>query len=322
MASSSLNPGKTGTGGTVAGYFASGDDAHRAINELVEAGFGAREIGAAFHDGGLIQPSSVSNLDNIDQAADESRLLDETRTDSTAAGAASGTEAVTPMGLSTGGGTTISGAGAPGPIPGSEIPPELPRDVPSELGSDMSGSTFSPRQAPAAETSRSSTRESISTSRVQRQEEGWWDKLKHVFGGGEHETSSRREPASEKSSQNYGTGEGQLNLTSGRDYAYSGSAFESSFSGMGIPQDHARSLARDLRRGGAVVTVRAGSKNASAEAIMERNHGVIRYESQVAPTESAWDSDNQQTRVEVFGEVYRVYPGYVPEEDVRPRKAS
>jgi hypothetical protein len=322
MASSSLNPGSTGTGGTVAGYFANGDDAHRAINDLVEAGFSAREIGAAFHDGGLSRRSSGSGVENVDQAADESRLLTETRADSTVAGAASNTNAVTPMGLSTGGGTTISGAGAPGPIPGSDIPPDLPRDIPSELGSEAGNRTFSSRRAPVADTSRPSARESISTSRVERQEEGWWGKLKHVFGGGEHETSSSREPTSKKDSQSFGTGEGQLNLTSDRDYAYSGSAFESSFSGMGIPQDHARGLARDLRRGGAVVTVRAASKNAIAEAIMQRNHGTIRYESQVAPNESAWDSDHQQTRVEVFGEVHRVYPGYIPEEEVRARKAS
>lgn len=323
MASGSFNPGNTGTGGTVAGYFANGDDAHRAINELVEAGFSAREIGAAFHDGGLIQPSSVSNVESIEQAADKSRLLDETRTDSTAAGAASKTTAVTPMGLSTGGGTTFSGAGKPGPIPGSEIPADLPRDIPSELESEASTRTFASSRAPITETSRASTRENTAASRVEREkDEGWWDKLKHVFGGGEHDVSSRREPVLEKSSQNYGTGEGQLNLTTDRDYAYSNSAFESSFSGMGIPPDHARALARDLRRGGAVVTVRVGSKNATAEAIMEHNHGVIRYESQVAATEGAWENENQPTRVEVFGEVHRVYPGFVPEEEVRSRKAS
>lgn len=317
MASSSLNPGHTGAGGTVAGYFANGDDAHRTINELVEAGFSAREIGAAFHDGGLVQPSSIDSVAGIDRAANESRLRTESqRPNPNPAGAASDTEAVSPWGLSTGGGTPFSGAGAPGPIPGSDIPSDLPRDVPSELGSEASGSTSS------AGRPRPSPRESISTARIERNEEGRWGKLKHVFGASEHETSSQREPASEKSNQNFGTGEGQLNLTTNRDYAYSGSAFESSFSGMGIPPGHAKGLVRDLRRGGAVVTVRAGAKNATAEEIMERNHGVIRYESQAAPTESAWESDRQPTRVEVFGEVHRVYPGYVPEEEIRSRKAS
>jgi hypothetical protein len=68
-------------------------------------------------------------------------------------------------------------------------------------------------------------------------------------------------------------------LSSGYNYAYSGSAFESSFSGMGIPQEHSRRLSRDLRRGGAVVTVRAGSRNSTAEAVLQRNNGVVRYES-------------------------------------------
>ena len=71
------------------------------------------------------------------------------------------------------------------------------------------------------------------------------------------------------------------------EYAYSGSAFENSFSGMGIPPDHARRLSRELRRGGAVVTVNAGPRTREVEEIMERNHGVIRYESAPAGDEPA-----------------------------------
>lgn len=326
MSSSTWNTGGSASGGTVAGYFANGENAHRAINELVEEGFSAREIGAAFHDGALSRRPSPGSGETIEQAADLSRLKTETRTNPNPAGAASDTKAVSPSGLSTGGGTPFSGASEPGPIPGSDIPPELPRDIPSEITSDSGTRDFSSERAPIQETSRPATSERVSSTRdirEERKEEGWWDKLKHVFGGGEHaDSSARREPASEKTAQNYGTGEGHLNLTSGRDYAYSGSAFESSFSGMGIPQDHAQRLARDLGRGGAVVTVQAGSRNATAEAIMQRNNGTIRYESQIASTESEWDSGKQPTRVEVFGEVHRVYPGYVPEEDVRSRKAS
>lgn len=91
---------------------------------------------------------------------------------------------------------------------------------------------------------------------------------------------------------------------------------------MGIPHEHAQRLSRELRRGGAVVTVRAGSRNAAAEAVMERNHGTIRYESGFAAGENALDSGNQEERVEIFGEVHRVYPAYVPAQDVRDRKAS
>jgi hypothetical protein len=168
----------------------------------------------------------------------------------------------------------------------------------------------------------SSARTGSSPSTETVADDSWWDKLKHVFGGGEHRETSRREPVSEKDALNYGTGEGHLPVSPGSNYSYSGSAFESSFSGMGIPQEHSRRLSRDLQRGGAVVTVRAGSRNATAEAVMERNNGVIRYESASATGETNWESGQQPQRVEVFGEIHRVYPGYVPEEDVRSRKAS
>jgi hypothetical protein len=55
---------------------------------------------------------------------------------------------------------------------------------------------------------------------------------------------------------------------------------------------------------------------------MQRNNGVIRYESASAAGETAWESGPPESRVEVFGEIHRVYPGYVPREDVRSRKAS
>lgn len=106
------------------------------------------------------------------------------------------------------------------------------------------------------------------------------------------------------------------------DYAYSGSAFESSFSGMGIPQGQARCLSRELRRGGAIVTVKAGSRREAAEEILMRNHGVIRYESEPTSIEEARDTGGANERVQVFGEIHRVYPGYIPSEDVRERKAS
>lgn len=323
MSSSTWNTGSTESGGTVAGYFTNGDDAHRAINELVEQGFSAREIGAAFHNGGLSRQSSLNRgVEDIEIASDESRLRMQSRSDTNPAGAASDTQAVSPWGLSTGGGTPISGATQPGPIPGSEIPPELPRDIPSELGSDAGSRSFSSGRVPVAETTSSTAGSTPREIGRESGKETWWDKLKHVFGGGEHtDTSARREPVSGKSAQNYGTGEGRLDLTSGRDYIYSGSAFESSFTGMGIAQDHARRLAHDLRRGGAVVTVRAGSRNTEAENIIRHNNGTVRYESQLAP-ESAREGDDRESRVEVFGEVYRVYPGYIPQEDVRSRKAS
>jgi hypothetical protein len=269
---------------TVAGYFSSGEDAHRAINELMQEGFSATEIGAAFHSGTSGRRSSGATAE-----ADENvNIPPAGRADSTSGGAASGTERVFPWGLQTGGGTVFAGASQPGPIPGSELPSDLPRDIPSELASDSGNRASStPRTTSAAES-----------------------------------TSGKRESASEKEALNYGTGEGHLPLSSNYNYPYSGSAFESSFSGMGIPQEHSRRLSRDLRGGGAVVTVRAGSRNATAEAVMQRNNGVIRYESAPATGEAAWESGAQEPRVDVFGEMHRVYPGYVPGEDVRSRKAS
>jgi hypothetical protein len=143
-----------------------------------------------------------------------------------------------------------------------------------------------------------------------------------VFGGGETTNpSTRREPVSE-SSLNFGTGEGHLRTYQNRDYSYSGSAFESSFSGMGIPRDNARRLSRDLGRGGAVVTVKAGARNADAERILERNHGTIRYEMESIVDGTAWDSGNENEPVEIYGEIHRVYPGYIPEEEVSDRKVS
>jgi len=55
---------------------------------------------------------------------------------------------------------------------------------------------------------------------------------------------------------------------------------------------------------------------------MERNHGTIRYEIESTVEETAWDSGNQNERVEIFGEIHRVYPGYIPHEELRDRKAS
>ena len=244
----------------VAGYFAKAEDANQAIRELMDDGFALSEIGAAFHSGssrgrgpGQTSPSSLATA----AAAPTTRnpgsgqyegnfpLRSEGNQELHPAGASSDTEAVSPWGLFTGGGTPFAGASRPGPITGSEVPRDLPRDIPSELSS----------------------------------------------GGGSRASS----------------------------HDYSSSAFEGSFAGMGIPADHAGRLARELRSGGAVVTVKGGSRAEAAERIMERNHGRIRYESAPLQMETGTESGG---RVDVFGEVHRAYPGYVPGEDVRARKAS
>ena len=303
------DPESTQPEGTVAAYFTKGEDAHRAINDLLEQGFGSREIGAAFHSGESSSPASSSSTSGLSK--NDSPIRSASRSGTTAAGAESDTNAVTPSGLSTGGGTVISGAASPGPITGSDIPSNLPKEVPSELASDAG------RRGAATSKNLPATGGFNET----RQHESWWTKLKHIFGGESTDATTRHEPVSE-SSLNYGTGEGHLGNYQNRDYSYSGSAFESSISGMGIPREHARRLSRELGRGGAVVTVRAGSRSADAEKIMERNHGTIRYEMEPIVEETGWDSSNQNERVEIFGEIHRVYPGHIPEEDVPERKAS
>ncbi|MGB7189201.1 MAG: hypothetical protein WBD10_03625 [Acidobacteriaceae bacterium] len=249
-------------GGTVAAYFANGEDAHRAIQELVDEGFDANQIGAALHSSAMAGFSSPF----AGRPVNDLPIRPLGGPAASNAGPKSDTSAVFPWGLSTGGGTPFAGSPTrPGPIPGGEIPSTLPHEIPSEL----------PHEIP-------SELASDSASRV-----------------------------------------------SSRDYAYSGSAFESSFSGMGIPPDHARRLSRELQRGGAVVTMKAGPKAPAAEEILERHHGVIRYESATAAGgEKPRRAENE--RVQVFGEVHRVYPGqvksdvagHVPTEDVRERKAS
>lgn len=245
----------------VAGYFAKAEDANQAIRELMDEGFGLSEIGAAFHSGASqrrdsgpgLSPSSTATAAaaptkrNPGSGEDEGGfpMRSEGNQELHPAGATSDTQAVSPWGLFTGGGTPFAGASRPGPITGSEIPRDLPRDIPSELAS-----------------------------------------------GAESRASS---------------------------HAYSCSAFENSFTGMGIPAEHSRRLARELQAGGAVVTVKAGSRTAAAEEIMGRNHGRIRYES--APQQMKTDMESGG-RVDVFGEVHRAYPGHMPGEDVRERKAS
>lgn len=244
------NEGRTGQAKeTVAGHFASADDATNAIHELVDDGFPINEIGAAFHDASLQQergPTSPSRGPAGGPVVGDFPLQSKKDRVGNLTGVTSGTDAVRPWGLFTGGGKQFMGAERPGPITGSEIPPDIPRELPSDL-------------AP----------------------------------------------------------EGR-NRAAG-SYAYSSSAFENSFAGMGIPLEHARRLSGELRRGGAVVTVRAGQRTPAAEQIMERNHGTIRYDSGPVAVEEDRDTGEQ---VDVFGEMHRVYPGHIPAEDTRRRKAS
>jgi hypothetical protein len=127
---------------------------------------------------------------------------------------------------------------------------------------------------------------------------------------------------SDKSNLKLKSGEADVGAYSDHDYVWSGSAFESALRVMGIPQQNAQRLSRELRRGGAVVTVQAGPRRRAAQSILENNFGVVRYESFPAMDESEWQIESPVGRVQVFGEVHRLYPNYVPQKNAPERKAS
>jgi hypothetical protein len=104
------------------------------------------------------------------------------------------------------------------------------------------------------------------------------------------------------------------------DYPYSSSAFESSFEAMGISREYSRRFAAEIRNGGAIVTVNAGSMIGHAEMILERNNGRIRYES-ASVADEAGETVSGRARVQIFGRVQPLYSGYVGSSE-RTRKAS
>ena len=232
-------------------------------------------------------------------------VAEQANDDTVGSGPASDTRAVTPAGLSTGSGSVISGAGRPGPIPGSEIPHHRK----TEIGS--TGTVANPLPATGG-------------FHEPRNENSWWEKLKHIFSSDSEEKDRRREGIVDSTSMNFGTGEGHLAAyPDNYEYAYSGSAFEGAFSGMGLPQAHAHSLVGEMRNGGAIVTISAGARIADAETVLERNHGRVRYEA--ARVATPWE-DVPGERVHVFGSLSRTYPGYLsgyrPGSDTPRRKAS
>ena len=278
----------------VVAYFANSSDAQRAIDDLLSEGFEPRQMGAAFRSRTGTSPSTETG--EIGSKTVRSAI----DSDTVGSGPASDTRAVTPAGLSTGSGSVISGAGRPGPIPGSDIPRHR--------------STAPPQSTATATDPLPATGGFHET----REDDSWWQKLKNLFSS-EAAVEDRRKGISSETSMNFGTGEGHIaTLPDDYDYAYSGSAFEGAFSGMGITQSNARSLVGDLRQGGAIVSVDAAGRLADAERILERNNGRIRYE---AAAESTQWSDIPGERVRVFGQLSRRYPTYLG-SNVPGRKAS
>src|SRR5271165_1285926 len=231
---------------TVVAFFTNGEDAQRAIHELVDEGFPIKDIGAAYHSASA---SGVRGSSAITVNDSTPSTIGSVGSGSGISGATSDTSGVTPSGLSTGAGSVISGAGRPGPIPGSEIPGDLPTNIPSTLKSTTAAPLYDDpinQSTAVRETSVTGSYPVTSTFHENTGEgASWWDKLKHLFSGEHAEADApvRREAAAEKSSNNFGTGEGHLGTYSEFDYPLYGSAFESSFTGMGIPQEHARHFA-------------------------------------------------------------------------------
>jgi uncharacterized protein (TIGR02271 family) len=110
------------------------------------------------------------------------------------------------------------------------------------------------------------------TGAVKQDAENWWEKVKDAFRS---ETETRREVAADSTldADPYARGE--------YEYDFAGDEFEGSLAGTGIPSDRAAYLTRNLRAGGAIVTVHDTDRAADAEQILSSNHGKVRYEDSV-----------------------------------------
>jgi len=268
----------------VVGYFSEGAHASRAINELVDEGFRPSEIGAAFRtprQGRALEGSG--EMKKVRELTERNPGLA-----GSVGGPASGDQSVTPAGLAPGSGNAFPGApSTPGPIPGAEIPSTLRHDLPETLPHDL----------PA----------------VSAADDHWIEHLNRTYSSGAATPAQNRTAA--PSTPKFGTGEGTLGLFP--DYEYSEPAFEGSFAGMGLGPEEARRLSSELSRGGAVVTVRAGERSSLAEAILERNHGRVRFE-YAAGTTTPHSTRDRESPVQIYGSM-RSY--YLLEEEPR-RKAS
>jgi hypothetical protein len=343
----------------VIGLFSSGNDAQQAIGELREQGFRSNQIGAAFRETavgseyGSSERNRAQSPHGIQDVSVGHNLTERSYSGSSSldtgslGGPASGSNAVTPAGLSTGSGAGVSGAGLTGRIPGSDIPRSISnkdandvgRTPDVEPGEEWQGDLRSDRVidiAPGGSgsdvttmpnpTPRATYSEAERLNKRPHENESWWEKLKHLFTDDES-TAARMADEKAKSEQKFGTGEGELglasdvpmaqanNLNDDYDYAYSPAEFEGSLTSLGLDQRQARAFARELGAQGAIVTVAAGDRLSDAERILERNNGRIRYEEDAAyeggtledAVSSTQGSYDPRERIQLFGEVRRAY---------------
>ena len=306
MATPGVQQGNPGTESIIAGYFQSGEDAHRAINALLDEGFLPTQIGAAFHTGATPPVSGTEAVSAREYPDDSFRkglgtTLHEGTTESqdSQGGPSSDTTAVQPSGLSTGSGSPILGAGKPGPISGSDLSHlGLRSELPHELGHDTLGSM--PSQVSPATGLGSVT---AAPSHAAASDNSWTSKLKHLFSS---KDSEKQSPLVSDESQNFGTGEGHMGVTPSLGLPYSQADFASSTTRAGVPEDDSRHLSHHLSRGGAVVTVSSTGRSIEVEKIFERHHGQVRFASSTFDDAPVSGSD---ARVEVFGHLEHHYPG-------------
>ncbi|HTV15263.1 MAG TPA: hypothetical protein VME68_11145 [Acidobacteriaceae bacterium] len=277
----------------VVGYFANGSDASRAVSELIDEGFRPFEIGAAYCTSGTAM--------EVTDGGRSRPFSENPATSGSVGGPASHDEAVTPAGLAPGAGATFPAPAKPGPIPGGEIPFSLPHDLPREIPSMLPHESEIQRGPVSSTVSARSEAESAETMQAHQARR---EHMRRVFDDTSEGSATRK-----SSAMKFGTGEGHLFP----DYDYSEPTFENSFVGMGLTSRDARGLSSELGRGGAIVSVASTSRASLAEGILERNHGVIRFESL---TGRAGASEGM--RVEIYGRMRKYYR---PEENIR-RKAS
>ena len=286
---------KGGDDGLVVGYFSSGADAYRAIRELMDEGFSATYIGAAFRTSGARNPETLETAGR--PAGERNPALT-----GSVGGAGSHDEAVTPAGLAPGSGSAFPAPGAIPPIPGAEVPRTLPHDLPSTLPSTIPSTLRGERTGDGP------------GSVVGAADPTWMDRLRRTYEGkGGGQEAATRGGTSKRAGRLPGAArEAGASLIPA--HPYSESAFESSFVGLGLGSMEARRVSSLLNHGGAVVTVIAGARSSLAEAILSRSHGQTRFGEASTVVLQA----DREAPVEVYGSLCGYYR---PEEDPQ-RKAS
>lgn len=310
------------SGTVVVGYFSTGDAAHRAVHHLLQAGFTPSEIGAAFHVGSQTGDGE-GETNQPDVGGSLRSELGTTQTTShlhaadSFGGAASTTNDVQVAALGGGAGSPFEGAGRPGPISGSSLAHTgLPTELKSTLPHDPTMPQSSQHRTPAVNLGGTAATGVPPEAKHHEVKSGetWTEKLKHIFSS--HDSKQRethtgsvaslapKAPVT-KESQNFGTGEGHLELPN--RYQYSQPAFEHSLSSHGLQSAHAHHLSQRIGHGGAIITVNAATRAGEAERVLEAAGGQVRF-SAGESSETASEA-NTGSNVELFGTIHSNYPG-------------